>query len=110
MALWIEETRLCDADDESSSDMSSEELDIDYDDEFNLEIEGETVSEESSNEMSKSGSKSETYVVACWWVEDMTVGNHAHGEMLLNEAIGPSKRQESTWGDITYREKVSHKI
>jgi hypothetical protein len=33
---------LCDADEESSSGMLSEELDIDYDDEFNLEIEGET--------------------------------------------------------------------
>jgi hypothetical protein len=30
---------LCDADEESSSDMLSEELTIDYDDEFNLEIE-----------------------------------------------------------------------
>jgi hypothetical protein len=30
---------------ESSSDMLSEEPDTDYDDEFNLEIEGETVSE-----------------------------------------------------------------
>jgi hypothetical protein len=36
---------LCDADEESSSDMLRKELDTDYDDEFNLEIEGETVSE-----------------------------------------------------------------
>jgi hypothetical protein len=45
-ALWTEETRynpLCDADEESSIDMLSEELNIDYDDEINLEIEGETV-------------------------------------------------------------------
>jgi hypothetical protein len=48
--------------------MLSEELDIDYHDEINLEIEGETVSEESSNEMSESESESETCVVACWWV------------------------------------------
>jgi hypothetical protein len=53
---------------ESSSDMLSEELIIDYDDEFNLETEGETVSEESSNEVSESESESETSVVACWWV------------------------------------------
>jgi hypothetical protein len=33
---------LCEADKESSSDMLSEELNTDYDDEFNLEIEGET--------------------------------------------------------------------
>jgi hypothetical protein len=28
------------------------------------------------------------------------VGNDARGEMLPNEAIGPSKRQGSTWGDL----------
>jgi hypothetical protein len=41
MAPWIEETRhnpLSDVDEESISDMLSEELDIDYDDEINLEI------------------------------------------------------------------------
>lgn len=32
----------------------SEELDIDYDDEINLEIEGETASEELSTEMAES--------------------------------------------------------
>jgi hypothetical protein len=48
--------------------MLSEELDIDYDDEINLEIEGETVCEESSNEMSGSESESEISVVTCWWV------------------------------------------
>jgi hypothetical protein len=47
--------------------MLTEELGIDYD-EYNLGIEGETVSEESSNEMSESESESETSVVACWWV------------------------------------------
>jgi hypothetical protein len=70
--------------------MSSEELDIDYDNEFNLEIEGETVSKESSNEMSESESKSETCVVACWLVGRRTVGDDARGETLPNEAIGPS--------------------
>jgi hypothetical protein len=37
-ALWLEETRynpLCDADEESSCDMLSEELDTDYDDQTN---------------------------------------------------------------------------
>jgi hypothetical protein len=71
MALWIEETRynpLCDADEECSSHILSEELDIDYVDEFNSEIKGEIVSEESSNKMSESESESETCVVACWWV------------------------------------------
>jgi hypothetical protein len=33
----------------------------------------------------------------------------ARGEMLPNEAIGPSKRQESTWGDKTYTEQFSEK-
>jgi hypothetical protein len=107
MALWIEEARynpLCDVDDESSSemlseelyiysndeinlgtegetaseesssDMLSEELDIDYDDDINLEIEGKIASEELSNEMSESESESETSVVACWWV-----GRHYSG-------------------------------
>jgi hypothetical protein len=36
--------------------------------EFNLKIEGETVSEESSNEMLESESESESSVVVCWWV------------------------------------------
>jgi hypothetical protein len=59
---------LCDADEESSSDMLSEEVQIDSDEGFHLEIEGETVSEESNNEMSESESESGTSVVACWWV------------------------------------------
>jgi hypothetical protein len=42
--------------------------------------------------------------VVAW--EDVTVGDDAHGEMLPNKATGQSKRQESTWGDITYREKI----
>jgi hypothetical protein len=68
MVLWTEETRYnpwCDADEESSSDMLSEELDFDYDDEIILEIKGETVTEELSNKMSESESESETSVVAC---------------------------------------------
>jgi hypothetical protein len=28
----------------------------------------------------------------------------------LNKAMGPSKGQESTWGDTTYRETVSEKF
>jgi hypothetical protein len=87
--------------------MLSEELDTDSDDEFNLEIEGETVSEESSNEMLESESERETSVGG--W-QDMTVGDDAHGEMLPNKAAGPSKIQESTWGDKTHREKISEKI
>jgi hypothetical protein len=42
---------LSDADEESSSDMLNKELDIDYDNEIYLKIEGESLSEESSNEM-----------------------------------------------------------
>jgi hypothetical protein len=87
--------------------MLSEELDIDYD-EINLEIEAETASEESSNEMSESESEREISVVA--W-EDVTVGDDACGEMMpLNKAIGPSKRQENTWGDKTCRETSSETI
>jgi hypothetical protein len=44
MTLWTEETRynpLCDVDEESSSDMLSDELNNDYDNEIYLEIEGE---------------------------------------------------------------------
>jgi hypothetical protein len=51
---------LCDADEESSNDILSEELGIDSDD-INLEIDGEN----SSNEMSDSESESKTSVVAC---------------------------------------------
>jgi hypothetical protein len=54
---------LCDADEESSSDMLSEELDIDSDDEINMKIEGETACEVSSNKMSES--ENETSVAAC---------------------------------------------
>jgi hypothetical protein len=44
---------LCDADEESSSDMLSEELDIDFDDEINLEIKRETASGELSTKCRK---------------------------------------------------------
>jgi hypothetical protein len=54
---------LCDVDEESSSAMLSEALDIDSDDEINLEFVGEPASEESSNKMSKN--ENETSVVAC---------------------------------------------
>jgi hypothetical protein len=91
--------------------MLSEELDIDYDCEFNLEIEGETLSEESSNEMSESECESKTSVFASWWVGRLTMDDDACGEMMpLNKAIRPSKRQESTWGDKTYRETISEKF
>jgi hypothetical protein len=56
---------LHDADEESSSDMLSEELVIDSEDEINLETEGKTVREELSNEMTESDGESETSVVAC---------------------------------------------
>jgi hypothetical protein len=56
---------LCDVDEESISDMLNEELDIYSDDEMNLEIEGETVSEESINEKSESESEIETRVLVC---------------------------------------------
>jgi hypothetical protein len=56
--------------------------------EFNLEIEGETVSEESSNEMSES--ETETSVVACWWV-----GRHDSG-------------RRCRWGHATKRKQSGH--
>jgi hypothetical protein len=37
--------------------------------------------------------------------EDVTLGDDACGEMLPNKEIGPSKRQESTWGDIQFQKK-----
>jgi hypothetical protein len=54
---------LCGANEESSSDMLSEELIIDSNDVINLETEGQTASQESSSKMSES--ESETSVVAC---------------------------------------------
>jgi hypothetical protein len=54
---------LCDPDEEFSSDMLSEELNIESD--INLVTVGETASEESSNEMSENESENETSVVAC---------------------------------------------
>jgi hypothetical protein len=77
-ALWIEETRynpLCDVGEECSSDLLSEELNIDSDDEIALEIEGEAASEESSNEMSESESESETNVLCVGGWEDVTMGD-----------------------------------
>lgn len=60
-------TPLCGANEESSSDMLSEELVIDSVVHINLEIEGEIVSEELGNKMSESKGESETNV-ACSWV------------------------------------------
>jgi hypothetical protein len=54
---------LCDANEESISDMLNDELDIHSDEEMGLEMEVETVSEESGNEMSER--ESETSVVTC---------------------------------------------
>jgi hypothetical protein len=43
--------------------------------------------------------------------EDVTMGDDACAEMMPpNKAIWPSKRQESTWGDKTYREGISEKF
>jgi hypothetical protein len=42
--------------------------------------------------------------------EDVTVGDDARGQMLPNKAIGPLKRQESTWGYKTYREILQKKF
>jgi hypothetical protein len=37
----------------------------------------------------------------------MTMGDDACGEMMPpNKAVGPSERQESTWGDKTYGETI----
>jgi hypothetical protein len=55
-------SRVCE-DEESISDMLSEELDIDIDDEMNLENEGQSASEESSNALPESECESETSVV-----------------------------------------------
>jgi hypothetical protein len=43
--------------------------------------------------------------------EDVTMGDDECGEMIPpNKAMGPSKRQESTWGDKTYIETISEKF
>jgi hypothetical protein len=40
--------------------------------------------------------------------EGVTVGDDACGEMMpLNKAVGPSKKQDNTWGDKTHRETIS---
>jgi hypothetical protein len=39
------------------------------------------------------------------------MGDDACGEMMPpNKAVRPSERQESTWGDKTYRETISEKF
>jgi hypothetical protein len=67
-----------------------------------------------NNEMSESASESDTSVVVLLHVggwEDVTMGGDACGEMMPpNKAIRPSKRQESTWGDKTYKETISEKF
>jgi hypothetical protein len=60
-------------DEESISDMLSEELDIDSDDEMNLEN-GQSTSEELSNTL-ESECDSETSVVLTDGCEDMAMGN-----------------------------------
>jgi hypothetical protein len=46
--------------------------------------------------MSESESEGEISVVVSWWVERLTMGDDACGEMMPpNKAIGPSERQES---------------
>jgi hypothetical protein len=41
----------------------------------------------------------------------VTKGSDACGKMMPpNKTIGPSKKQESTWGDKTYRKTVSEKF
>jgi hypothetical protein len=69
---------LCDADEESSSDMLSEELDTDYDDEINLEIEGGTASEGLSNETSESERAKKVLLCVGGW-KDVTMGDDAYG-------------------------------
>jgi hypothetical protein len=71
--------------------MLSEELNIDYDDQINLEIEGET---EWRVEQQNVGMWEWEQNKCCvGGSEDMTMGNDAWGErMPPNKAIGPSKR------------------
>jgi hypothetical protein len=66
---------ICAKDEESVSDMLSEELDVDSDDEINLENEGQSTSEELSNASSESECESETSVVRIDGWEGVTMGN-----------------------------------
>jgi hypothetical protein len=108
MAIWIEETRynpLCDADEESSSDMLSKELNTDNDDEIwklkkKLRVKNRKVRVRAKQVLLRVGGR-----------EDVTMGDDACGEIIPpNKEIGPSKRQESTWGDKTYRETILEKF
>jgi hypothetical protein len=60
---------------DSISDMLSEELSIDSDDERNFENEGQSASKESSNAPSESECESETSVVRMDGWEDVTIGD-----------------------------------
>jgi hypothetical protein len=79
---------VCGADEESISDMVTEELDIDPDDEMDLEIEGETASEESSNEKSESESESETSGASIDGWKEVTMGDKKPKAYTFTKSAG----------------------
>jgi hypothetical protein len=78
-----------DAEEASVSYMLNKELDIDSDDEMDLEIEGETVSEGSNNEMLESENESETSVMHVDGWEDMAMGDKKPKAYTFSKNAGP---------------------
>jgi hypothetical protein len=76
-------------DEESISDMLSEELNTDSDDGMNLENVGQSTSEESSNALSESESESETSVVRVDGWEDITMGDKKPKAYTFTKNAGP---------------------
>jgi hypothetical protein len=82
----------CVEDEESISDMLSEELDIVYGDEMNLENGGRSESEESSNTSSESECERETRVVCIDGWEDITMGDKNPNAYTFTKNAGPQFR------------------
>jgi hypothetical protein len=98
---------VCVEDEESISDMLSEELHIDSDDEMNLENEGQSSSEESSNASSKSECESETSVVRVDGWEDMT-RNPGYTHLLKIQGHNLTYQVQSPWIILDYFSMMSY--
>jgi hypothetical protein len=79
----------CVEDEESISDMLSEELDIVSGGKMNLENEGQSASEESSNTSSEIECESETSVVCINGWEDVMMGNKEPNAYTFTKNAGP---------------------
>jgi hypothetical protein len=80
---------MCVKDEESTSDMLSEELDVDSDDEMNLENKGQSVSEESSNVSSESQCAGESSDVCIDRWEEVTMSDKTPKTYTFTKNAGP---------------------